>query len=182
MFWLLTGMILRGWALAAGDQVEDGIAQMRQGLTGYQATGAGILRPYYLALLADVYGVTGDEQKRFACWTRRKRRFKIAASVGGRRSSIVSRENSRSGNDIAGTPEFDRERAAKDYFDKALRVASSQGAKSLELRAAMSLSRLWKRQGKAEEARQVLSEVYGWFTEGFETADLREAQKLIAEQ
>jgi predicted ATPase/class 3 adenylate cyclase len=182
VFWLLTGIILRGWALAAGNQVEDGLAQMRQGLAGYQATGAGILRPYYLALLAHVYGVMGDEtealrlldeaeaavQNSGECWWEAEL-YRLKGEL-----TLRQRESH--------TPESDRERAAKGYFDKALRVASSQGAKSLELRAAMSLSRLWKRHGKAEEARQVLSEVYGWFTEGFETADLREAQKLIADQ
>ena len=70
---------------------------------------------------------------------------------------------------------------AETCFDKAIEVARRQQAKSLELRAAMSLSRLWKRQGKKEEARQLLAEIYGWFTEGFDTADLKAAKALIDE-
>ena len=69
-----------------------------------------------------------------------------------------------------------RVQEAEACFQKALEVARSQSAKSLELRAAMSLSRLWQRQGKKEEARQLLGEIYGWFTEGFDTADLKAAK------
>src|SRR5207249_5621057 len=70
---------------------------------------------------------------------------------------------------------------AEACFHKAIEIARRQQAKSLELRAVMSLSRLWQQQGKKEEARQLLAEIYGWFTEGFDTADLREAKALIEE-
>jgi len=70
---------------------------------------------------------------------------------------------------------------AEGYFLKAIEIARRQQAKSLELRAVMSLSRLWQSQGKKEEARKMLAEVYGWFTEGFDTADLQEAKALLAE-
>jgi predicted ATPase len=70
---------------------------------------------------------------------------------------------------------------AETCFQSALRVARAQSAKSLELRAAMSLSRLWQRQGKKTEARNLLAEVYGWFTEGFDTADLKQAKALLEE-
>ena len=73
------------------------------------------------------------------------------------------------------------EGGAEACFQNALKIARGQSAKSLELRAAMSLSRLWKRQGKKEEARQLLAEIYGWFTEGFDTADLKAAQTLLEE-
>jgi predicted ATPase len=69
----------------------------------------------------------------------------------------------------------------EDCFHQAIRVAQRQQAKSLELRAVMSLARLWQKQGKREEARQILAEIYGWFTEGFETADLQEAKALLNE-
>ena len=70
---------------------------------------------------------------------------------------------------------------AEECFRQAIDVARSQGTRSLELRAVISLSRLWQRQGKKEEARQMLSEIYGWFTEGFDTADLKEARVLLGE-
>ena len=70
---------------------------------------------------------------------------------------------------------------AETSYKKALEVARSQQAKSLELRAAMSLSRLWQQQGKKREARHLLAEIYGWFTEGFDTADLKEAKALLDE-
>jgi len=70
---------------------------------------------------------------------------------------------------------------AEGCFQTALEVARTQSAKSLELRAAMSLSRLWQRQGKKDEARKILAEIYGWFTEGFDTADLKEAKSLLDE-
>ena len=70
---------------------------------------------------------------------------------------------------------------AEECFHKAIEVARQQGAKSLELRVVMSVSRLWQRQGKKTEARHMLAETYGWFTEGFDTADLREAKALLAE-
>ncbi len=69
----------------------------------------------------------------------------------------------------------------EECFHQALKVARKQSAKSLELRAAMSLSRLWQRQGKKEKARQLLAQIYGWFTEGFDTADLKDAKALLAE-
>ena len=71
------------------------------------------------------------------------------------------------------------ESEAEGYFQKAIEIARRQQAKSLELRVAMSLSRLWQQQGKKEEARQMLAEVYGWFTEGFDTKDLQEAKALL---
>jgi predicted ATPase len=74
-----------------------------------------------------------------------------------------------------------RQAEAEDCYHKAIEVAQRQSAKSLELRATMSLARLWRQQGKREEARQMLAEIYGWFTEGFGTADLQEAKALLDE-
>ena len=179
VFWLLTGMILRGWALTAGDLAEEGIVVMRQGLTAYNSTGAGILRPYYLALLADVIGRAGELEEAH----RLLDEAQIAVQSSGEcwweaelyrlKGELTLAQSPLSGS------ESERGKVAEDYFDKALRVASGQGAKSLELRAAMSLSRLWTTQGKDAEARQKLADVYGWFTEGFELPDLKEARALL---
>jgi predicted ATPase len=177
VFWLLTGMILRGWALAAGNKVDEGLGMMQQGIAGYRATGAGVCLPYYLGLLAHVHGLMGqgsealsllDEaqtavQKGGECWWEAELyRLKGELLLSQTQGSIL-----------------DREKIAEECFAKALEVASDQGSKSLELRAAMSLNRLRKRQGKSSEDRQVLAEVYNWFTEGFGVADLREARALL---
>ena len=78
-------------------------------------------------------------------------------------------------------PESEVEEEAEECFHKAIEIARKQQAKSLELRAMMSLSRLWQRQGKRDEARQILAEIYGWFTEGFDTKDLQDARALLDE-
>jgi predicted ATPase/class 3 adenylate cyclase len=178
VFWLLTGMILRGWALTASNRVEEGMAQMLQALAGYEQTGAGILRPYYLALLADVYRGAGKQaaaiQKLDAAeaavqanderwWEAELYRLK------GELTLMQASQGARS----------DSEEVAEGYFDKARRVASNQGAKSLELRAATSLGRLWIKQGKFPEAKRMLGEAYGSFEEGFDLPDLQEAKALL---
>ena len=178
-FWLLMGMILHGWALTAGNEVDTGVAEMHQGLAGFRATGAEIMLPYYMGLLAHVHGVMGQEteglhlvdealgavQHSGECWWEAElHRLKGELSFSQATSPGA---------------ESDRDKVAEGYFNKALRIASRQGAKSLELRAAMSLSRLRRRQGKPAEARQTLAAVYGLFTEGFEVADLREAKALL---
>jgi class 3 adenylate cyclase/predicted ATPase len=181
-FWLLTGMILRSWALTASNQaeeVEEGIDQMLKALAAYEQTGAGILRPYYLALLADVYRRIGKETEAFQrldeaegavqanderWWEAELYRLKGELTL-----KLPSSQSSQS----------DSERIAEDFFEKARRVASDQGAKSLELRAAISLARLWMKQGKIPEAKRILGETHGWFKEGFELNDLQEAKALL---
>jgi predicted ATPase len=79
------------------------------------------------------------------------------------------------------TPRTQAEAEAEACFLKAIEIARQQQAKSLELRAVMSLARLWRQQGKRNEARQMPAEIYGWFTEGFDTADLKEARALLEE-
>jgi class 3 adenylate cyclase/predicted ATPase len=175
VFWLLMGMILHGWTLTVGNQVDDGLAQMRQGLTGFRATGAEIMMPYYMGLLAHAYGVMGqateglhlvDEalaavQHSGECWWEAEL-HRLKGELSLNLATLQAAES-------------DQDKVAEEYFNKALRVASRQGAKSLELRAAMSLMR----QGKSAETRQTLAAVYGWFTEGFEVADLKEAKALL---
>ena len=179
VFWLLTGMILHGWSLPTGEGAGGGIAQMRQGVTGYQATGAAIMLPYYLGLLADTCGAMGEYAE---AW-RLLGEAEAAVQSSGER--WWEAEVYRLMGEITLThPEVlgqgaDREGSAEEYFDKSLRVASSQGAKSLELRAAMSLARLRRNQGRPESAQQKLAEAYGWFTEGFDLADLQEARDLL---
>jgi class 3 adenylate cyclase/predicted ATPase len=180
------GTIFRGWALAQRDaepaarhgQREEGIVQMRQGLAAWRATGAAVFQPYGLALLAaasaqvgrldegltllaEALVMTNDhgERRWEAELYRLKGELLLHAECGVQNATLT----------------------AEACFQKALDVTRQQQAKSWELRAVMSLSRLWQRQGKRDAARQLLAPIYGWFTEGFETADLQEAKMLLEE-
>jgi predicted ATPase len=172
-FWVSIGTSMRGWALAMQGQGEEGMVQVRQGLADYRATGAALLVPYYCTLLADVsahLGHTTDgiqalaeahtlvEQQEERWWE---------AEIHRLRGVLLLRQ--------LGTPQAE----AETWLQRALDIARRQEAKSLELRAAMSLSRLWQQQGKQAEARALLAPVYGWFTEGFDTEDLQEAKALL---
>src|SRR5262245_22626769 len=171
--WINHGTPVRGWALALQGQGEEGMAQVRQGIAAWRATGAVQHVPYFSTLLADVCGHRGHtaeglqvladastliEQHEERWWE---------AEVCRLRGVLLLRQ-------AAPQPE-----EAEAYFQRALEVARRQQAKSLELRAAMSLARLWQQQGKCDEARVLLAPVYGWFTEGFDTADLQEARELV---
>ena len=172
--WAALGTSLCGWALAMQGQSEAGRTQVRQGITALQATGQVLLVPYLCTLLADVaahLGHTADglqalaeahtlvEQHDERWWE---------AEIYRLRGVLLLRQ--------PGTPQAE----AETWLQRALDVARHQEAKSLELRAAMSLSRLWQQQGKRDEARALLTPIYGWFTEGFDTADLQEAQVVLA--
>ena len=146
---------------------------MREGLAELRAMGAEVLRPYLLALLAEVCGSSGQ----------------IEAGLGVLEEALVTAENHaerfheadlyRLKGDLLLRQCGEAGCKAEACFQRALDVARHQQAKSLELRAATSLARLWQQQGKRDDARQLLAEVYGWFTEGFDTADLQEAQALL---
>jgi class 3 adenylate cyclase/predicted ATPase len=173
--WVALGTSLRGWALAMQDQGETGLAQVRQGITAWRAAGGAVRVPYFCTLLADVcnhLGYTADglqalaeahtlvEQHDERWWE---------AEVCRLRGVLLLRQPGAS------------QAEAEAWVQRALDVARRQEAKSLELRAAMSLSHLWQQQGKQAEARELLTSVYGWFTEGFDTADLQEAKALLEE-
>jgi predicted ATPase len=182
------GIMLQGWALAEQGQVEEGVAQIRRGLDVYRTTGK-VWLPYYLALLAEVYGKLerleaglivltealdtvnkNDERRSEAELYRLKGQLILQQfNVPGSKFKVANPQP------LAPDPQVE----AEACFHKAIEVARRQSAKSLELRAVMSLSRLWQQQGKKDEARQMLAEIYGWFTEGFDTKDLQEAQALL---
>ena len=166
---------MRGWALAMHGQGEAGMAQLRQGIAAWRATGAAVHGPYLCTLLAEVYGHLGHpadglqalaeaptliEQQEERWWE---------AEVHRLRGVLLLQQT--------GTPQAE----AEPWLQRALDVARRQEAKSLELRAAMSLARLWQQQGKRVEARALLAPIYGWFTEGFGTPDLRDAKALLDE-
>ncbi|MBI3796176.1 MAG: hypothetical protein HY268_04295, partial [Deltaproteobacteria bacterium] len=189
-FWSALGTIVRGWALAEQGQAEEGIRQMRQGMAAYWATGAEMFRPWFLTLLAEAYGKVGQAEEGLSVlaealaqvdktgeryWEaelyRLKGELRLAqSSVQG----LGSRVKTGLGSSVQRL-----ESEAEECFLKAIEISRHQQAKSLELRAVMSLSRLWQQQGKKDEARQMLAEIYGWFTEGFDTKDLQEAKVLL---
>jgi len=190
--WLAPGAVLRGWALAEQSQFEEGITQIRQGLATHQAVGAGIFHSYFLALLAEAYGKAGQAEDGLATLAealtvmdKTGERFYEAElyRLKGELSlqSGVRGPESENPNTQLPTPSTHTEADAEACFLRAIEIARRQQAKSLELRAATSLARLWQRQGKKAEAHQLLSPIYTWFTEGFETKDLQEAKALLTE-
>jgi predicted ATPase len=171
--WAAWGTSIRGWAAAMQGQGAEGMAQVRQGIAAWRATGAALLVPYLCTVLADVADHLGHiedglqalaeahtlvEQQEERWWE---------AEVYRLRGVLLLRQ--------PGTSQAE----AETWLQRALDVARRQEAKSLELRAAVSLSRLWQQQGKRTEAYELLAPIYGWFTEGFDTVDLQEAKALL---
>jgi len=173
--WLAQGTVVQGWALTAQGQSAEGMAQMHEALAAYRATGSEISRPYYLALLAEAYGAGGQAQEGLEVLAEA---VAIASNNG---PHYWEAELHRLKGELLLSLSADNHAEAEGCFHQALTVAHHQQAKSLELRAATSLSRLWQQQGKRDEARGLLASVYGWFTEGFDTADLQEARTLLEE-
>ncbi len=179
-FWLAPGTILQGWLLAERGQTERGIVQIRQGLSSYRATGADLYRPYFLALLADACGKGGKPEEGLSVIAealdevQRTRERYYEAELYRLKGALLQQAS------VPGLGLHLREEA-KECFQKALEIARKQQAKSLELRASTSLARLWQQQGKQHEAHELLAEIYGWFTEGFDTKDLQEAKTLLDE-
>jgi len=175
-FPLLTamGMVLQGWGLAEQGREDQGIEQLHQGMAAFRATGAELLRPHFLSLLAEAYG--------------RHARPEQGLEVLDEALALVDKTGER-----LHESEFYRlkgqlllacsrdQQTAEACLQQARTLARHHRARSLELRAAMSLSRLWQQQGKQGRARHLLGEVYGWFTEGFATGDLQEAKALLDE-
>jgi predicted ATPase/class 3 adenylate cyclase len=173
--WLAYGTIMRGWALTAQGQGAEGIVQVRQGLAAHRATGAELHRPHFLALLAEAHGKLGQPEEGLTVLAEA---LAIVENTGERNWEA---ELHRCKGELLLMQEGQKVRPAEECFRQALDTARRQQAKSLELRAAMSLSRLWQQQGKQEEAKQLLAEIFDWFSEGFDTADLKDAKALLME-
>jgi predicted ATPase len=199
---LAQGRILRGWALAAQGQGAEGIAHVRQGLAEHRATGAKLGEPFYLELLVEAHRKEGqvDEGLRVVAEA-----LALAATAGYhyhelelyrlKGELLLLQAASRPGastilSTISAGAEAERGRTipalplqteVEACFHQALGIARRWPAKVEELRTAVSLARLWQQQGKRAAARELLAPIYGWFTEGFDTADLREAKALLEE-
>jgi len=174
-----SGLIMRGWAIAVQDRSPEGLAQIRQGLDMYRSTGAEYQRPHYLTLLAEASGLLGQPEGGLAAL---EEALTLVEKTGER---YYEAELHRQRGELlllhAEGGGQNAELTAKESFQQALDVSRQQQARSFELRAAMSLARLWQRQGKRQEAYNLLAPIYGWFTEGFDTMDLQEAGALLAE-
>jgi predicted ATPase len=168
------GTCWRGWALTMQGQGAAGLAQIRQGLTAIVATGQTLSRPRCLCLLAEAAGHVGQVEEGLRLLGESLTAFEangygdLLAEAYRLQGTLLLQQT---------IPDVVQ---AEACFQRALTLARHQHAKSWELRAALSLSRLWQRQGKGQEASDLLASIYGWFTEGFDTADLQEARALLA--
>lgn len=171
--WRANGNIMQGWALTECGQAEAGLAQMEAGLAAHVATGAELALPFWSCMLAEAHRHGGHIAKGLAVLA------EILATVERTGERQMVAESHRLKGELLllqGTPD---ESQAAVCFQTALDIARHQQAKSLELRAAMSLARWWRRQGQPTQARALLTPVYAWFTEGFDTADLEDAKGLL---
>jgi predicted ATPase len=166
--------IVKGWALAQLGQPEPGFAQIREGLAIASATGSGFFRIYYLAQLADVCGKTGRIVEGLEAIAEALRLLQ-----NGER--WWEPEIHRLQGDLLLKQNPSNQAEVQSSLDRAIEIARKQGAKSLELRATVSLARLMRDTNRRDEARAMLAEIYNWFTEGFDTADLKDAKTLVDE-
>ncbi|MFQ5927642.1 MAG: hypothetical protein ACE5MH_09445, partial [Terriglobia bacterium] len=173
--WLAVATIVRGWALAEQGQGDEGTAQMRQGLAAGRATGGALGRSLFLALLAEAHA----NQGRIDDGLRMVAEGLTTTENNGER--FYEAELHRLKGELVLSLSGDNQSEAETCFQNAIDIARRQSAKSLELRAATSLARLWQGQGRIDESRELLAPVYGWFTEGFDTADLKDAKRLLEE-
>jgi predicted ATPase len=145
------------------------------GMAAYQSTGATLYLPQHLSYLASAYAEVSQFEEAWRCIS------EAMTAIETTKESWYEAEVDRVAGEVAlMSPERDAAKA-EAYFEQALAVARHQQAKSWELRASMSLARLWRDQGKPQQARELLAPVYGWFTEGFDTLDLKQAKTLLDE-
>jgi predicted ATPase len=167
--------ILRGWAMAEQGRNEEKIAQIQEGLAVLRATGAELNRPYFLCLLAEVCMETGRLDNALSALT------EALAAADEHEERHHEAEIHRLKGELLLRQDNSNAAEAQSCFLRAIEIARNQSAKSWELRATMSLARLLDKQGKRADARVMLAEIYGWFTEGFDTADLIDAKALLDE-
>jgi adenylate cyclase len=174
-YWVAVGSILHGWASAMQGENGEGIAEIKRGLEGCRATGVEMDRPFYLALLAEAYIRGGQPHEAVSvldeafAMLRNPRTFFYEAELYRLRGNALREAGAGSLQDV------------DTCFQHSLEAARRYATLSLELRAAVSLARLWRDQGKHREARDLLIEVSARFTEGLSTADLVEAHAILQE-
>jgi predicted ATPase len=173
--WKGWGMMNQGCVFACTGKVGDAVQTIPSGIAAWRSTGATLLVPCYLNNLAEVNAELGHLDE---AWRSIDEAMAAMDTTGER---LWEAETNRIGGEIALLSPEPNAAKAKTFFERALAVARQQQAKSWELRASMSLARLWRSQGKSQQARELLAPVYGWFTEGFDTRDLKEAKALLEE-
>jgi predicted ATPase len=171
-YWRAQGLIYRGWAKVAMGGFDDGISSLHEGVVAYRATGALWWMPHFQALQAEAEVIGRHPDAALGILTealdasRERGENWFEAELVRRRGEVLQHRNTA---------------AAETLFEEAIGIAQRQGAKLWELRAAASLARLRRDQGRRSEARDLLAPVYGWFTEGFDTPDLKDAKALLDE-
>jgi class 3 adenylate cyclase/tetratricopeptide (TPR) repeat protein len=172
-FWGALGAIYRGWVKVVSGDLAEGISHLRRGLTAFRANGMDSWTPYYIAFLARACAIAGQVEEALALWddalpiVERTQARWFEAELNRQKGELLRQQG--------------HSEAAEELYQKALSIAREQEAKLWELRASVSLARLRRDQGRRAEARDLLAPVYGWFTEGFATPDLKEAKALLDE-
>jgi len=184
-FWSAFQTILLGWVLVKEGRADEGIEQMNRGMEAYSATGAELLRPYLICLLAEALSEKGSTERGL---TLAAEALETVEKTGERfyEAELYRQKGEllfRSCSEGSGLPDFTALPSSfceiERCFLKAMTIAGRQQAKWFELRAATSLARLWHHQGRKEDAHTMLAKSYNWFTEGFDTADLKDARLLL---
>ena len=174
-FWKVNGSLYQGSLFALTGNASNAVQLIASGITAVRPTGVTAWMPRWLSYLAIAHADLGQIDDAWRCIG------EAISTIEATKERWFEAETNRIAGEIAlKSPQPDAAKA-EGYFDRALAVARQQQAKSWELRAAMSLARLWRDQGKVQQARELLAPVYGWFTEGFDTLDLKEAKALLEE-
>jgi predicted ATPase len=175
VFWKAFGIMNQGWLAAVTGKASEAVGMLSSGINAWRSTGSTVWMPLYLLHLARTYSELGQLDD---AW--RSIGEAMTAVETTKERWCMAEVHRTAGEIVLTSPEPDAVKA-EAYFERALAMAHRQQAKSWELRASMSLARLWRNQGKVRQARELLAPVYGWFTEGFDTRDLKEAKALLEE-
>ena len=175
VYWKSFALMNQGWLSVVNDKAQEAVHTMTSAIASYRSTGATLLTPLYLSHLARAYAEVGEFEDASRC---------VGEALTGIETSKerwLEAEAQRIAGEVSLMWPGRNAVKAEAYFESALTIARAQQAKSWELRAAISMARLWRDQGKRHEAYDLLAPVYGWFTEGFDTLDLKEAKALLCE-
>jgi predicted ATPase len=175
LYWKAQGTVHQGCVFALTGKASNAVQMITSGMTAWRSTGATLFIPWYLSNLLRAYSELGQFDDAWRCID------EAMAAVEKTRETWDEADIYRIAGELALMSRQQNAAKAEAYFDRALAIARAQRARSWELRAAMSMARLWLAQGRPNEAHQLLAPIYGWFTEGFDTVDLKQAKALLDE-